>query len=81
MVCRAQVSLAVELEGCTVRLAGRLTAGQLDERLRACASRRLPSISPISFRSTPGWLAPPLAADGAELVVVSGYPRRMTVPM
>jgi len=43
--------------------------------------RRLAPISPISFRPTPRWLTPPLAADGAELVGVSGYPRRMTVPM
>jgi hypothetical protein len=79
MVCQVQVT--AEPERFTVRLAGRLTAVQLDERLRACASRRLPSISPISFRSTPRWLTPPLAANGAELVGVFDYPGRMTVSM
>ncbi|HMJ81955.1 MAG TPA: hypothetical protein VK504_02240 [Vicinamibacterales bacterium] len=78
MMCLVQV--AAEPERCT-RLAGRLTAVQLDERLRACALRRLSSISPISFRSTPRWLTPPLAANGAELVGVSDYPGRMTVSM
>jgi hypothetical protein len=56
-------------------------AVQPDERLRACASRQLPSISPISLRSTPRWLTPPLAANGAELVGVFDYPGRMTVSM
>lgn len=79
MVCLVQV--AAEPERCTVRLAGRLTAVQFDERLRASASRRLPSISPTSFRSTPRWLTPPLAANGAELVGVSDYPGRITVSM
>jgi hypothetical protein len=79
MVCLVQV--AAEPERCTVRLAGGLTTVQLDERLRARASQRLPSISPIAFRSTPRWLTPPLAANGVELVGVSDYPGRMTVPM
>jgi hypothetical protein len=82
MVCRVQV--AAEPERCTVRLAGRLTAVQLEERLRVCASRRLPSMSPISlisFRSTPRWFTPRLAAGGAERVGVAEDLRHMTGPM
>ena len=79
MVCRVQV--AAEPERCTVRLAERLTAVQLDERLRACAPRRLPSMVPLSFRSTPRWFTPGLAAGGAELVAVADYLGRMTGPM
>jgi hypothetical protein len=81
MVCRVQVSPEADPEGCTVRLAGRLTAVQLDERLRACASRRRLSMSPISFRSTSRWFTPRLAAGGAELVGVAEYLRHMTEPM
>jgi hypothetical protein len=79
MVCQVQVT--AEPERFTVGLAGRLMAVQPDERLRACASRQLLSISPISLRSTPRWLTPPLAANGAELVGVFDYPGRMTVSM
>ena len=81
MVCRAQVSLEAEPEGCTVRLAGRLTAGQLDERLRVWAPRQLPSMSRIAFGSTARWFTPGLAAGGAELVAVAAYLGHMTGPM
>jgi hypothetical protein len=79
MVYRVQV--AAEPERCTVRLAERLTAAQLDERLRAWASRRLPWLSPLSFRSTPRWFTPRLAAGGAELVAAVAYLGHMTGPM
>jgi hypothetical protein len=81
MVCRVQVSPEADPEGCTVRLAGRLTAAQLDERLRVGAPRRLSSMSPIAFRSTPRWFTPRLAAGGAELVAVADYRGHMPGPM
>jgi hypothetical protein len=81
MVCRVQVPPEADPEGCTVRLAGRLTAVQLDEPLHVCAPRRLLSLSPISSRSTPRWFTPGLAAGGAELVAVADYLGRMTGPM
>ena len=81
MVCRAQVSLEAEPEGGAVRLAGRLTAVQLDGRFPVCAPRRLPSISLISFRSTPRWFTLRRAAGGAELVAVADHLGRMTGPM
>ena len=80
MVCRVQVSPEAEPEGCSVRLAGRLTAVLLDERLRVCSGRRLPSMSPIVFRPTPRWF-PRLAASGAELVSAADYLGRTTEPM
>jgi hypothetical protein len=78
MVCRVQVSLEPEPEERTVRLAGRLTAVQLDERLRASVLRRRPSWSPIASRSTPGWFTPKRAAGSAELVAVAECLGRMT---
>jgi hypothetical protein len=81
MVCRVQVSPEAEPEEYTVRLAGRLTAVQLDKRLPACASRRLRSMSPIVIRSTPRWFTPRLAAGGAELVGVAENLHHMTEPM
>jgi hypothetical protein len=81
MVCRAQVSLEAELESGTVRLAGRLTGVQLDQQLRARASRRRPSMSPIASRSTPRWFTPRLAAGGAELVAVTQGLVHATGPM
>jgi hypothetical protein len=81
MVCLVQVSPEAEPEGNTVRPAGRLKAVQLDERLRACASRRMCSMSPIATRSTPRWFTPRLAAGGAEFVGVAEYPHHMTEPM
>jgi hypothetical protein len=81
MVCRAQVSLEAEPEGRTVRFAGQLTAVQLDERLRVCAPRQLPSMSPIAFRSTARWFTLGLAVDGAEVVAVAECPGQMTGPM
>ena len=80
MVYRVQVSPEAEPEGCTVRLAGRLRAVQLDERLRACVSRRPRSMSPIEIRSTSRWFTPHLAG-GAELVGVAEHLRHMTEPM
>ena len=80
MVCRVQVSLEPEPEPeeSTVRPAGRLTAVQLDERLRAYVLRRRPSWSPMASRSTPGWLTPRLAAGSAALVAVAECLGRMT---
>ena len=80
MVCRVQVSPQAEPERCTVRLAGRLTAVQLNGRLRVYTRRRLPSMSPIVFRPTPRWF-PRLAASGAELVGVADYLGHTTEPM
>ena len=80
MVCRAQVSLEAEPEGGAVRLAGRLTAMQLDQRRRVCGLR-LSSMSPRSFRSTPRWFTLRRAAGGAELVAVADHLGRMTGPM
>jgi hypothetical protein len=80
MVCRVRVSPEAEPEGCRVHLAGRLTAVQLDERVRVCAPRRFPSMSPIVFRPTPRWF-PRLAASGAELVGVVDYLGHTTEPM
>jgi hypothetical protein len=68
MVCRVQVSLEPEPAESSVRLAGRLTAIQLDERLRDYVLRRRPSWSPIASRSTPGWFTPKAAAGSAEVV-------------
>jgi len=81
MVYRVQVSPRAEPEGCTARLSGRLQAVQLGERLPACASRWLRSMSPIVTRSTPRWFTPRLAAGGAELVGVAEPLRHMTEPM
>jgi hypothetical protein len=81
MVCRVQVSAQAEPAAYTVRLAGRLTAVQLDERLRAGASRRLCSMSPIATHSTPHCFTPRLAAGGAELVGVADRLHRMTGPL
>lgn len=81
MVCRVQVSPEAEPEQYAVRLAGQLTAVQLDERLPACASRRLRSMSPIVIRSTPRWFTPRLATGSAELVSVAAYVHHMTEPM
>jgi len=78
MVCRVQVSLEPEPSEGTVRLDGRLTAVQLDERLRADVLRRRPSWSPMASRSTPGWLTPRLAAGSAALVAVAECLGRMT---
>ena len=80
MVCLVQVSPEAEPEGNTVRLAGRLKAVQLDERLRACVSRRPRSMSPIVIRSTSRWFTPRLAG-GAELVGVAEHLGHMTEPM
>ena len=79
MVCLVQVSPEAEPEGNTVRVAGRLKTVQLDERRRACASRR--SMSPIVIRSTSRWFTPRLAAGGAELAGVAEYRHPMTEPM
>jgi hypothetical protein len=81
MVFRVQLSPEAEPEGYAVRFAGRLKAVQLNERLRACASRRTREMSPIVFRSTPRWFTPRLAAGGAELVGVAEYLHHMTEPM
>jgi hypothetical protein len=81
MVCRAQVSLEAELESCAVRVAGRLTGVQLDQQLRARASRRRPSMSPIASRSTPRWFTPGQAAGGAELDAVAQCLVHTTGPM
>ena len=81
MVYRVQLSPEAEPEASAVRLAGPLKAVQLDERLRACASRRPRSMSPIVSRSTARWLTPRLAAGGAELVGVAAYLHHITEPM
>jgi hypothetical protein len=83
MVCRVQVSLEPEPEPekGTVRLAGRLTAAQLNERPRAYALRRRPSLLPIASRSTPRWFSPRLAAGGAARVAVAECLGHMTGPL
>ena len=75
MVCRAQVSLEAELEGCTVRSCRTVDGGaarRTASRLRLAAT--LPRCSPIASRSTPRWFTPGLAAGGAELVAVASVP-------
>jgi hypothetical protein len=72
------MSLEPEPEESTVRPAGRLTAVQLDERLRAYGLRRRLSWSPIASRSTPGWFTPKAAAGSAAVVAVAECLGRMT---
>jgi hypothetical protein len=81
MVCRVQVSLEPEPEEGTVRLAGRLTAAQLNERRRAYALRPRPALSPIASRSTERWFTPRLAAGGAARIAVAECLGHMTGPL
>jgi len=81
MVCGVQVSLEPEPEEGTVRLAGRLTAAQLNERLRVYALRRRPSLSPTPSRSTSRWFTPRLAAGASARVAVAECLGHMTGPL
>ena len=83
MVCRIQV--VQEPEGCTVHLAGRLTAAQVTDLLRACGdssgSLRIDLTDLLSLDAAGFDALQRLTKDGAELIGVAQYLRHKMGPL